>query len=170
PRTDGTYGVIGDALVELGRYPAGFAAYDTMARVQPSLSSYSRVAHARLLIGDVAGAISTMRLAADAADGQGEPDAWTHVQLRLIYWAVGRLGPAGAEDRRALRAFPGYPLALDALARVEAARGHLHQAVALEQQAVDRIPLPQYVSGLGDLFRTSGKGALARRQYATISV
>jgi tetratricopeptide (TPR) repeat protein len=170
PTTARNYGVVGDALVELGRYRAGFAAYDTMARIQPSLSSYSRVAHARLLIGDVAGAIAGMQLAADAAQGQGEPDAWTHVQLGLIYWSVGRFGPAGAEDRKALRAFPGYPLALDALARVVAAQGHLHRALALEQQAVDRIPLPQYVSTLGDLYRTLGRGTLARRQYATISV
>src|SRR5262249_61807809 len=140
PTTARNYGVIGDALVELGRYDAGFAAYDTMAQIQPSLSSYSRVAHARLLIGDIRGALAGMMLTADASAGQGEPEAWAHVQLGLIYWSVGRLGPAAAEDRKALRAFPGYPLALDALARVEAAQGRYRAAVAHEQEAVDRIP------------------------------
>src|SRR5262249_21890220 len=36
------YGVVGDALVELGRYPEAFRAFDTMNRLRPSLSSYSR--------------------------------------------------------------------------------------------------------------------------------
>jgi tetratricopeptide (TPR) repeat protein len=170
PTTARNYGVIGDALVELGRYRAGFAAYDTMATMQPSLSSYSRVAHARYLLGNVPGALSAFRLALAASEGQGEAEAWTHVQLGLVHWAVGSLDEAAAEDRAALRAFPGYPLALDALARVRAAQGHLREGIALEQQAVDRIPLPQYVSTLGDLYLASGRAAPARRQYATISV
>jgi tetratricopeptide (TPR) repeat protein len=41
------YGVIGDALVELGRYPQAFAAFDRMTAVRPSLASYARVAYAR---------------------------------------------------------------------------------------------------------------------------
>jgi tetratricopeptide (TPR) repeat protein len=170
PTTARNDGVIGDALVELGRYRAGFEAYDTMATIQPGLSSYARVGHARWLIGDVPGAVSALRLAVDAAQGQGEAEAWAHVQLGLVYWSVGRLAPAGREARLALHAFPGYPLALDALARVEAARGRMRSAIALEHEAVDRIPLPQYVSALGDLYRVTGREALARRQYATIAI
>jgi tetratricopeptide (TPR) repeat protein len=162
--------VIGDALVELGRYRAAFKAFDTMARIQPGLSAYARVAHARQLLGDIPGAIAAMKLAVDAALGQGEAEAWTHVQLGQIYWSVGRLGPAATQERLALHAFPGYPYALDALARVQAARGRLRSALALEQEAVDRIPLPQYVSSLGDLYRVTGHERLARQQYATISV
>ena len=47
--------MIGDALVELGRYRAAFQAFDTMASKQPSLASYARIAHARELVGDVPG-------------------------------------------------------------------------------------------------------------------
>jgi hypothetical protein len=39
-----------------------------------------------------------------------------------------------------------------------------------EQQAVNRIPLPQYVSMLGDLYHVTGHEAQARRQYALIRV
>src|SRR5437870_5732217 len=78
PTTARNYGVIGDALVELGRYHAAFKTFDTMASIQPGLSSYARISHARQLLGDIPGAISAMRLAVDAADGQGEADAWTH--------------------------------------------------------------------------------------------
>ena len=45
PTTALNYGITGDALVELGRYPAAFEAFDTMATLKPSLSSYARVSH-----------------------------------------------------------------------------------------------------------------------------
>jgi tetratricopeptide (TPR) repeat protein len=41
------YALIGDALVELGRYDEAFAAFETMASRRPGLASYARVAYAR---------------------------------------------------------------------------------------------------------------------------
>ncbi len=170
PTTARNYGVIGDALVELGRYPEAFKTFDTMASIQPGLSSYARISHARQLLGDVPGAISAMKLAVAAGDGQGEADAWTHVQLGLIYLSVGRFKAAAAEDRQALFAFPDYAYALDALARAEAGMGHYRTAIRFEQQAVNRIPLPQYVSTLGDLYGATGRPRLAQKQYELIGV
>jgi tetratricopeptide (TPR) repeat protein len=170
PTTARNYGVIGDALVELGRYPKAFRAFDRFAKLRPGLAAYARVSHARELLGDVTGAIEAMKLAVDAGSGQGEAEAWTRVQLGKIYWSVGRLSAAASEYRGALRVFPGYPYALDALARVEAARGRLAPAIALELRASAVIPLPQYVGQLSDLYRAAGKPRLARRQYALIGV
>src|SRR6478752_493920 len=85
PTTARNYGVIGDALIELGRYRAGFQAFDTMARLQPGLSSYARIGHARYLVGDLPGAIASMKLALAASAGQGEAEAWTHLQLGKLY-------------------------------------------------------------------------------------
>ncbi|HEX9381621.1 MAG TPA: tetratricopeptide repeat protein [Gaiellaceae bacterium] len=168
PSTARNYGVIGDALLELGRYRDAFAAFDTMSSLKPSLASYARVAHARELLGDSRGATEAMKLALDAAIGQPEATAWTHVQLGKLYWSRGRLGAAAHEYRAALASFPGYVYALDTLAQVEAARGRFERAIALERRAVDEIPLPQFVAQLGDLYRATGKTGLARRQYATI--
>ena len=170
PTTARNYGVIGDALVELGRYHAAFKTFDTMAAMQPGLSSYARVAHARQLLGDVPGAVAAMRLAADAAQGQGEAEAWTHVQLGLIYLSVGKYRAAATEDRQALYVFPDYALALDALARAEAGLGRYGEALRYEQEAVNRIPLPQYVATLGDLYAATGRPGLARKQYELIGV
>src|SRR5262249_47360349 len=66
--------------------------------------------------------------------------------------------------------FPGYVYALDALAPVEAARGHLRAAIGLERRAVDAIPLPQFVAQLGDLYERGGNHRRARAQYATVRV
>src|SRR4051812_350824 len=170
PATALNYGVTGDALVELGRYPAAFQSFDKMATLKPSLSSYARVSHGLELLGRVPEAIETMQLAVEAAQGQGEPEAWTRFQLGKLYWSIGRVGAAEKQDRAALRVFPGYHYALDALARIEAAKGHKRAAIDLQQQAVETIPLPQYVAQLGDLYRASGQTQAAKKQYALIGL
>jgi tetratricopeptide (TPR) repeat protein len=170
PTTARTYGVIGDALVELGRYRRAFAAFDRLARLKPGLNAYARVSYARELRGDFAGAVQAMKLALESAVGEREALAWTHVQLGKLYWSHGHVAQAAHEDRAALAVFPGYPSGLDALALAEAAGGQTRSAVTLEQRAVAAIPLPQYVSNLGDLLRSEGRMREARRQYALIRV
>ena len=168
PSTARGYGVVGDALVELGRYEEAFAAFDRMASLKPSLSSYARISYARELLGDVPGAAQAMRLAIDAAVGQPEALAWSHTQLGKLMWSQGRVAAAQREYRSALAVRPGYVYAFDGLAQVEAARGRLRLALAYERRAVEAIPLPQFVAGLGDLEHLAGNEAAARRQYALI--
>jgi tetratricopeptide (TPR) repeat protein len=170
PTTARSYGVIGDALVELGRYRQAFAAFDELARLRPGLAAYARVSYARELRGNFAGAVTALHLAVDAAAASPEPLAWTRVQLGKLYWSRGRIAAAERQYRAALLAYPGYVHALDALAQVEAAHGRYARAIDLERRAVDAIPLPQFVATLGDLQRAAGHERLARRQYALIGV
>ncbi len=170
PTTVLSYGVTGDALLELGRYRAAFRAFDTMASLKPGLASYARISYGRELLGETAGAIQSMQMAVDAATSEREPTAWTHWQLGKLYWSTGRIDRAEHQYRAALAAFPGYVYALDALALVEAARGHTHRAIVLETHAVNTIPLPQFVTDLGDLYRSDRNLRLARREYALMGV
>jgi len=170
PTTAVTYGIVGDALVELGRYGAAFRAFDTMAGLKPGVASYSRVSYGRELLGNTTGAIQAMALAVDAATSEREPTAWTRWQLGKLYWSVGRIDAAEHQYRAALATFPNYVYALDALAQVEAARGRTGQAISLERRAIDEVPLPQFAALLGDLYRAHGQLALARRQYALVGV
>jgi tetratricopeptide (TPR) repeat protein len=156
--------------VELGRYQAAFRSFDTMARLKPGLPAYARISYARELRGDWSGAVQAMRLAGTAAIGQPEPTAWVHVQLGKLDWSRGLYLAAAAEYRAALRTFPGYVYALDALAQVEAATGHLERAIALERRAAQTIPLPQFVGLLGDLESAAGHRPAAKRAYALIGV
>ena len=168
PSTARGYGIVGDALVELGRYEQAFASFDRMVSLKPSVSSYARVSYGRELLGDAPGAVQAMRLAVSAAVGEAEALAWSHMQLGKLYWSRGRTGAAAREYHTALAVRPGYVYALDALAQVEGARGHFRSAIALEQRAVDAIPLPQFVGALGDLQRSAGERRAAREQYALI--
>src|SRR5205085_5757465 len=112
PTTARSYGVIGDALVELGRYREAFAAFDTMARLRPGLAAYARVSYGRELRGDFPGAVGAMRLAVDASVDEPESLAWTHVQLGKLFWNHGRLAHAARQFRIALLTYPGYVYAL----------------------------------------------------------
>jgi len=160
------YGIVGDALVELGRYGKAFDAFDRMMRLDPGLAAYTRVSYARELLGRPRAALAPMRAAVDAAGTEPEPQAWARVQLGKLYWGFGAIDAAERQYRLALAAFPGYVYALDALAQVRAARGDLRGAVALERRGVARIPLPQFVSTLGDLYRAAGNRTAAAREYA----
>jgi tetratricopeptide (TPR) repeat protein len=167
PTTARNYGAVGDALVELGRYRAAFHAFDTMARLQPSVSSYARVAYARELLGNDTGAHAALLLARDAAADEKEPLAWTEWQLGKLELARGRLGAASGYLRESLRTFPGYVYALDALAQLQLAHGRLARATALERRAVDTTPLPQFVGLYADLLRVTGHRHAAAVQYTT---
>lgn len=168
PSTARTYGAIGDAQIELGRYEAAFQSFDTMSRLRPSLASYARVSYARELLGAYGPAVEAMRLAVDAAQGDREPEAWTRVQFGKLLWTHGHGTAAAQQYRLALGTFPNYVYAQDALAQVEAGRGNYARAIALEQAAVDTIPLPQFVALLGDLQSAAGHPAAARKQFALI--
>ena len=168
PETAAPLGVVGDALLELGRYREAFATFDRMAALKPNASSYARISYARELRGDVAGAIQAMELALDASIARPEASAWTAVELGKLHWSVGRVARAASSYRLALAHVPGYAPALDALARVEAARGHTARAIALERQAVDALPLPGYVAQLADLLAAAGRAAEAKEQYALV--
>ena len=110
-----------------------------------------------------------MKLAVDAATGARRADRVDARPAReALLELTGASSAAEREYRVALQLFPGYAYALDALAQVLAAKGQYHRAIGLERQAVDAIPLPQYVIALGDLYRVTGRPALARRQYALI--
>jgi tetratricopeptide (TPR) repeat protein len=170
PTTAGVYGVIGDAELELGRYPAAFRAFDRMASLKPSLASYARVSYARELLGHVAAAEQAMALAASAAVGAREASSWTHVQLGLLYLGHGKPKQALEQLQFAVTLDPDYYLALDGMAQVQAGLGHLQTAIAFERRAVDRVPLPQQVGFLGDLYRATGDHVAASRQYALIGV
>ena len=123
PGSSRPFGVMGDALVELGRYDDAFTAFERMVTLRPSLASYARIAYARELVGDREGAVEAMQLALDAAAGQPEPTAWANVELAKLELGLGDTREARARVRAALRILPGYPSARVELARIEAAAG-----------------------------------------------
>ena len=170
PGTVLTYGVIGDAQVELGQYDAALETFQTMVDLRPDLSSYSRASYIRELHGDVDGAIEAMERAVQAGGPNTENTNWTRVQLGNLYFNSGKLAEAEAQYDQALTLDPGYIHAIAGLARVHAARGEYDEAIKLYTDATNRIPIPEYVIALGDVYEVAGNGQEAQQQFNLVHV
>ncbi len=164
------YAVIGDALVELGRYDEAFRAFDRMVSLRPNLAAYARIAYARELTGDLEGAVAAMRLALESAAGEPEPSAWSLVELAKLELTLGRIADARRHLREALRVLPGYPSARYEVARVEIASGGLSAALEAARRAAGAVPTSSAVGLYADLLDRAGRTIAARRQRATVAV
>jgi len=158
-------GILVDAHVELGRYPEAVALADDMVYLRPDQASYSRVSYLRELHGDTAGAIEAMRLAAETGLASDEGTLWSQVQLGHLYFNSGNFAQAERAYRQALFFRPDYPYALAGLARLDAARGDYYDAIAIYATLVERLPLPEFVIVLGELYEVTGQTDEASRQY-----
>lgn len=158
-------GLIGDALFELGRYPAGMDAYQAMVDLRPDLASYARIAYARELTGDVDGAIDAMRLATSVASGSPDDGAWAHYQLGELLLGSGRVRAAEMAYRHGAALAPGSPLPEAGLAKIDAARGHPAAAAQQVADIVTGYPAPEFAILAGDLFTLAGERTEARSHY-----
>lgn len=166
PDDNYVYGVMTDALVELGDYKAAVEAADKMMDLRPSAASYSRVAYLRSLHGYTAPAIEAMRLAVRASSPRdAEGQAWFRVHLGDELMNAGNREEAEREYAAALRVFPDYHLALAAQARLSVSDGKLEQAIELYRRAEERVPTPEGAIALGDLYTKLGRADEARREY-----
>jgi tetratricopeptide (TPR) repeat protein len=159
------YGIIGDARTELGQYEAAAATIQKMVDTRPDLNSYTRVSYVRELHGDSAGAIQAMQQAIEAGGQLSEATLWTQVQLGHLYFNRGDLTNAEQTYTAALEARPDYVYALAGIARVRAAQGRYDEAIGAYQEIVKRLPLPEFVIALGDIYDATGRPAEAKRQY-----
>ncbi|HET7745242.1 MAG TPA: tetratricopeptide repeat protein [Gaiellaceae bacterium] len=169
PDNGSALGALGDALLNLGRYPAAFRAYDRMTLLTPGIASYTRVAAARELLGRPGAAARADAAALQIDTTVPENVAWTMTQLGNTAFNQGRLAAAGKAYRAALDRYPGYVHAEAGLARVEASEGRYRPAVARLRRAVDVLPIPAYVIMLGDILRLEGRAAEARQEYALVA-
>jgi tetratricopeptide (TPR) repeat protein len=160
-------GVIGDALIELGRYDEGFAAIQEMVKLRPTLASYARVSYARELQGNIPGALHSMRTALAAASS-AQDAAWASNQIGELYWNSGHVATATQWYRRAFEQAPEFVPARAGLAKVAWARGDVAEAERRYRDVVERYPSPEYASALGDLYASQGDDDRAQQQYAVV--
>jgi len=163
------YGVMTDALVELGDYSAAVDAAQKMMDLRPDSASYSRASYVRALHGDLEGAIEAMVVAVKAANPRNaEGAAWYRVHLGLVLMNAGKRAEGERQFDIALDTFPDYHPALAAKARARVAGGDFEGAIQFYRQAQARVPLPEIVIPLGDLYSKLGRADEARQQYELV--
>jgi cytochrome c-type biogenesis protein CcmH/NrfG len=164
PWDPNAHGIVGDALVELGRYDRAFASFQTMVDTRPDTASFSRVSYARELVGDLPGAIRAMRRARTFS-GTPTDAAWTSVHLGLLLLNLGRVRPASEAFRDAAGLDPSSAQPLVGLSMVAVARDDLPRARRLIEEATSRTPSPEHAIASADLAALAGDVGAAARGY-----
>jgi tetratricopeptide (TPR) repeat protein len=155
PELDGS---LGDAYFDLGRYPEAFAAWGRFAARQPCTASFSRIALAREIAGDLKGALQFMDLAgASALPADPEAFAWCRSRSARILLKLNRYDAAEGRLVEALRRIPDHAPSLAAAAEIAARKGLWEPATrlaersfALEPEAGVAAALVDYRHAMGD--------------------
>lgn len=164
PWDPNAHGIVGDALLELGRYDRAFASFQKMVDIRPDTASFSRVSYARELVGDLPGAIRAMRRARTFA-GTPPDAAWTSVHLGLLLLNQSRVRPASEAFREAAALDPTAAQPLVGLSKIALARNDLPGARRLIAEAISRTPSPEHAIASADLASLAGEARAAARGY-----
>jgi tetratricopeptide (TPR) repeat protein len=162
PYSPAAYGVLCDALTELGEYDRAVEAADKMTATRPDLRSYSRVSYLRELHGDLDGAIEAMRLAADAGVRGQENRAWVLQNLGVLLLQKNATADAERIFRGILEERPNYPYALSGLARIKAMTGDPFKAVDLLLTALHTTPEHAFMEQIADVYLAMGETKTAQ--------
>lgn len=164
----GIYGVLTDANVELGNYPAAVEMADKMVSIRPDLRSYSRVSYLREIHGDAEGAIEAMQLAVEAGYPGQEQSEWARLTLGHLYETTGNLDQAAFQYQSALDNRENYPFALAALANIEMKKGNHEKAEQLLKEACAVIPEVGFYEQLAMLYKETGQAEKAEKLESEI--
>lgn len=170
PGNETAYGVLVDALNELGRYDEALEATQAMADVRPGLAALSRVSYARELRGDLDGAIEAMTQAATAGAGTGgENLAFTQALLGNLLLTRGDVRQAERQYDLALATFPELPAAEAGRARLLVAQESYDEAAEVLAGLVERQPLIEYAIAHGDALAAAGRADEADDAYGLVA-
>ena len=171
--------MLGDALLELGRYDEAKKAYWLMEQfggVQglTRVAIEQRIARQALLHGEPRTATEHFRKALRTALAipvpQRETVAWCRWQLGETAFLTGGYAEGERHYRDALITFPNYFRALASLGKVRAARGDFAGAAQQYEKAISIFPDPSYVAALGDVYHLLGREQDAAAQYKLVGV
>jgi tetratricopeptide (TPR) repeat protein len=159
------YGVLADALTQLGDAPGATGAVQRMLDLRPGLPAYARASYDLELRGMIHEADALMRQALDAA-ADPHDRAFCQAQLGDLAFGRGDLVTAGTAYTAALADDPASYSAQHGMARIEAARGDISGALTRYAALTARVPVTSTFLEYAQLLRISGRDAEAADQLA----
>jgi tetratricopeptide (TPR) repeat protein len=178
PNDLAAYPYAGDAQLELGNYEASQRFYDHIAKPEDGFEhpgieflAASHGAGLDWIKGDVAKADADLEQAIVVGQKMHLPAenlAWTEFMLGEQHFMMGDLAAAEQREAKSLDDFPRYHRALAAMGQIRAAQGRYAEAIQFYKDAIAIIPLPLYLTALGDVYAVSGDKSDAEKQYATV--
>jgi tetratricopeptide (TPR) repeat protein len=172
------YPYAGDAELELGNYTEAEKFYQHLAKPADGLPhpgiqflAASHGAGLHWIKGDTSGASVDLQSAVEMAQKlrlPAENIAWTEFMLGEQYFMLGDMASAEREETASLASFPRYHRALAAMGQIRAAQGRFTEATSFYKDAIAIIPLPLYLSALGDVYLASGDKPNAEKQFAVV--
>jgi tetratricopeptide (TPR) repeat protein len=170
------WAIAGDALADMGDYKGASEAYGHLTstygsedeKLAYSYQRDSRMSFLRFVAGDTPGAIQFMRSAVRTAVETHMPAeniAWSQYQLGEELFLAGETSVAENAYLASLDNCPDYYRALASLAKVRTSQGRYLDAIKLYNQAIAKVPYPEYAAALGDVYRQLGQPNDAKKQY-----
>jgi tetratricopeptide (TPR) repeat protein len=178
PTDLGAYPYAGDAQLELGNYEASQRFYARLTKPEDGFEhpgieflAASHGAGLDWIKGDTAKANEDLERAIKLGQIMHIPAenlAWTEFMLGEQHFMMGDLAKAEENAAKSLKDFPRYHRALAEMGQIRAAQGRYAEAVQFYKDAIAIIPLPLYLTALGDVYAVSGDKVNAEKQYATV--
>ena len=173
-----SFAIVGDANADMGEYERAAIAYsrldisaESAAQPRNVYVRDSRTSYLKFVSGDTPGAIRLMQSAVAAGTEARIPAenlAWLYYELGEYEFQAGDIGAANHAYLTALNIHPGDYRALAGLGKLRGNQGRYAEAIKLYQSAIAVVPMPMYVSELGDLYSKAGNMAEAKKQYQLV--
>ncbi|WP_394619944.1 tetratricopeptide repeat protein [Lentzea sp. JNUCC 0626] len=164
PDTAEVYGVLADALTQLGKTEDARAAVQRMLDLEPGVPAFTRAAYDFEQRGDVDSARLALTRALDASSSPADA-LFCRYHLGELAFDNGDLDEASAQYEQGLLVDPLDPALLQGRAKISAARGNLDDALTGYAGLVTRVPSPQYLHEYALLLRAAGRTDDATRQF-----
>ena len=158
------YGVLTDALTQLGDYPGATAAVQQMLALRPGIASFTRASYDFELHGDIDNARSALEQALDGAQGTGA-ESFCLYYLGQLAFTNGDLDAAAERVAAGLEVAPNDPSLILGQARIYAARGDVDDALRSFQNAVNARPLPENFIEFGQYLESLERMEEAQDQF-----
>ncbi|MGW3874092.1 BTAD domain-containing putative transcriptional regulator, partial [Streptomyces sp. NPDC005069] len=167
PKDWTVYPVLIDAYDGLGEYTAAGKAAEKFTALRSGVPALSRTAQMYRNQGRREDALTTAQNAANRATAPAEKADCLH-RLGELAWERGESEKAVAQYSAALRADPAHHPSLAGRARALAALGRTDEAQRDYRAALSRLPRPEYMLELGELYESLGLENDSLSQYTRL--